>query len=420
MRLINFIEAPLSFIFLGTKGKARYATAALLAEFNAPPLDSTHHPYPDNIVRLVYSMKVYEAQIKRGLGLGFLSSFIPGTTSFKARMNYLRAAMALDEHILVRVDANKHHFNVFDRLLLKSATSPLHFLAKFLEEYSGILISVKKRTLRDKSFEALTDYYLRRIIFDEVEASQIAFNVIHTLGNPVRILSALLDFLNHCVYALLGSPSVLENPSSSPFQVMLDRHAATFFLCVRLPVATLEAAVDSFWKAIAAITFRPIIFLYQATQQTLHYRGKEFIVTDTDTLRAVKVIRKINKANQQSSIASYEGELNEEEVEVNKPIYSQTFSKIYCAMSKPMDHTTEYMTMQKNGVYQKGRPLDHQVMLAATSKKARELEIYTNFYIRNKHRFTKVKDDQTINAPMSDGHSLLDIINSEFCRASKI
>lgn len=85
--LKTFLNHPLIFLFISARGNAFISTA-----------EATNNDWSmqkNTIDNAKQAKNIYDRQIRRYLGLGFLLSFIPGTEAFIARKEYLSSLVHL-------------------------------------------------------------------------------------------------------------------------------------------------------------------------------------------------------------------------------------------------------------------------------------------------------------------------------------
>jgi hypothetical protein len=184
-----YLDYIFQFLFINSKGKALIDSVHLMKRGKNRPYTLGNFDPP---VEAEKAKSIYELQIRRYFGLGFLFSFIPGTEAFTARTEYFSSLRTLHLYIDYGVSRSDHRFLHYLRL------TPLYFLDNFIWKIYAIpfiddVRHPERRTFHEASYELPI---LSDLLQSQKENRQEKWYkyLVHTLVNPIRILSSLLRF----------------------------------------------------------------------------------------------------------------------------------------------------------------------------------------------------------------------------------
>ncbi|MBA3535585.1 MAG: hypothetical protein H0T84_03085 [Tatlockia sp.] len=296
-KLNYYLDYPIKFLFLNSKGKALISCAQNMFK-NDEFSDFIIHG-PTN------SKEIYDKLIRRYFGFGFLMSFIPGTEAFTARTEYFLSLLKLHEKIEKYLDEQnlKSHSPYFH---LKNAhpivLSPLYFLNNFIKIYYEILdedeihidklISNRKRNFNEliSYLPIVSDIFSYNGELKELRTIQNWHkNIIHSLINPVRVISSLLRFLHLSINRIfeIGDKDLYE---SSISRRLLKLFSAFIFVPLRLVASLIQSSVDLVLNTIDLLLLEPIRFFYEAVEQYLDFKDEEFIYIPTEEYKGIVYI----------------------------------------------------------------------------------------------------------------------------------
>lgn len=438
MGILSAIDKSLSFFMLSTRGDTRVEEATKVYEFRRNYSITCYLILPE-IIQATHLQSFYNFQIRRKFGLGFLLSFIPSTQAFKARVDYFKATLALDNVILIsrRANVKSPTLSLFlCALASRSPTSLLFYFKGFIDKYLGVIVNTKSYIINNRkiSIKRLVHRLPIIISFYKKTKTQVFLDIMHTLFNPAKFFSLLLSFCHVSVDRFFEIGAREGSESAWP-RVLLKSLSGLIFLPMRIIVATIEAAIDSLGKTIKFICFSPLQFLYQSALQTIKYFDKNLITTDIHTLRGIKAVRKVvktlNKLEPQSLSALGQTDQSVDEKKNRFVVHRQSYGKVYCSLRKQGYHSTEYVTIDEAKVYQPYYYLDEKkirhplnlqfnvpvILTTNSSKKIEEIEKYGSFFKTNKQRF---KYCEPLNQQSSEeGISLAEDIRDTFIRIER-
>ncbi|MBA3537816.1 MAG: hypothetical protein H0T84_14605 [Tatlockia sp.] len=265
------------FLFINSKGKALINSAHLIN-------NGKHRPvllnYYNPIVDAEDAKSIYEVQIRRYLGLGFLFSFIPGTEAFTARTEYFGSLLSLHNYIKVDGAANNSDQPYLHYIRL----TPLYFLDNFVGEIYTIPPFNERSSLSDLPFN-----------IDHLKQVDWYKTLGHTLLNPIKIVSFLLRLFHCSLVALVFSVlnyCVLAEALRWTTQML--------FLPLHVVVAIAEASVDLVLNCLDTLLLDPLRFVHEIAKQFLFLQNKshEFVYIPSEEYGGIDNIDNILKINQ--------------------------------------------------------------------------------------------------------------------------
>lgn len=331
-KLNYYLDYPVKFFFINSKGNLLITHSHDLDEMSN--LQSGEREFSDEHSRPTSLAKeartIYNKQIRRYLGFGFVASFLPGTEAFMARKDYFSSLLQLHKKTEGDIESlrSKDHFLTscpWHTNLIGIGLSPFFFLEGLLFEFYSIIYDIRefKRhcidDIRKDSFFELMTYlpiisdiaYAPRGLPDEVKQKEIKLtwykNLSLTFINPVRLVSSTLKFLHYTVYAIfeLGADyndHKAQNKASLPRQI-LKGIAAAFFIPFRLLIGVVEKSVDLVWSAVNALLIEPFRFVYEAGKQLADTWPKKFLYLPNEEYKGIK---SVSQALQQETIPAPE------------------------------------------------------------------------------------------------------------------
>lgn len=311
MKFLNWIDQALLFPFIGSKGSKRLTWSKLLK--NNLIEDSAA---PDVILQADSMRIVYETQIRRGLGLGFFASFIPGTSFFKARKNYFNTLIELQYATQENLnDANSEQMDFVYRLLTNLSMTPFSSLENLILDYDSIFAPFPG-AISDNQKHTLNELFLFFFPFvSDIAKAGLNYkdrtdlvvkslkNIFQNIINPAKPILNLLLLLNLSLFRLIEIGSKKDSKSSVIRKGLKGLVGGVFFLPL-LITTTIMSVIDSFWSLARTLTIKPYQFLVSAVKQTYQTRNKEFIITDTYSWREAKVVNKTAKILQKNELNS--------------------------------------------------------------------------------------------------------------------
>ncbi len=228
---------------------------------------------------------IYDKQIKRYLGFGFLASFIPGTEAFLARTDYFLSLLEIHRKIENQLEGGEFYAKHFHTIGL----TPLYFLSTFVAKFYEITATAKTNILVNRK-DTLGDLgsYLP-IVSDIVWYSSRRGETIHiqenwykhlfsSLLNPIKLVSSALRFLHRSVDTFYELGTETRTESSLP-RLLLKGISALFFIPIRLLVSLIEKTVDLGLSVLETLFIEPLRFGYEVVEQLLETWDKEYVYT---------------------------------------------------------------------------------------------------------------------------------------------
>ncbi|MBA3535855.1 MAG: hypothetical protein H0T84_04490 [Tatlockia sp.] len=275
-----YLDYLIKFLFINSKGNLFMHTeeAELFGRYS-----DVHFP-----------KKIYDHQIRRYFGLGFLASFIPGTEAFSARMDYLSSL--LESHKIIENRLSRYNDSFYYHLI---KLTPLYFLKDFLKYYEIAHKSIKNINKIRKSnlSELLPELPIMSDILVKNDyrkghstRADWYIHLGHSLLNPFRMLSSLLLFLHNSVDAILESGESYTFSNPTVHLMVFKAMSAIIFVPLRLLVGVMEATVDLGLSILDSLFLDPIRFGYEVISQHLETKSMEYLYVPYEECDGIRKI----------------------------------------------------------------------------------------------------------------------------------
>ncbi|MBA3537818.1 MAG: hypothetical protein H0T84_14615 [Tatlockia sp.] len=279
-KALYYLDYVFKFLFINSKGKALLTSAKLIQ------LDEDFHAdgFFMPSVTAENAKSIYDQQIRRYFGLGFLSSFIPGTEAFIARTEYFSSLLKLHKNI--RKNASDSDLP----LLHYTNLSPFYFLNNYVLRLYGIPWRKDGRDPPKRTFaEALLELPLVSDWQQSKKYNQPEEwykNLGHTLLNPLRILSSLLRFFHFSLDALIDLIKPYDHLARAGLRIL----SVVIFYPFHFLAAVAESTVDFVLNCLDTLLIDPLRFGYEVAQQGLQTLFSEYFYVSSEEYDGVAYI----------------------------------------------------------------------------------------------------------------------------------
>ncbi len=360
MKFTDLIDIPFTFLMPSTTSNKKLASALSLYQKKSGYLYSALDYYPDEICQLFMTKNAYEFYVQRSFGLGIIASLIPGTKAFQLRKDVVVSSLELESFIFDKLAKNKE-LMLFEKTIHFLRTTPFFFLDQFFSKYSTVL-----RTANNNIMFSRKEQFIRLLlrlpvlsdIFTAETLGEATLNIIHTVINPVRLITSLLTFIHRTIDTTFEIGSSRRGPSNG-LRIGLKSLSALLFLPLRLLSSTIEGCVDTGLNFLKHITLSPIAFLYQSIKQTITTFNKSTFLSTVEQLQGGKSVRRlINFAPEDERI-------------VNKKANELYDVSGNSQNSNPYHDLTKFALFNRAGI---GLPKRAPVVVITTSQKAKAIK----------------------------------------------
>ncbi|TAL65080.1 MAG: hypothetical protein EPN84_02145 [Legionella sp.] len=356
MNILSTINRTFSFFAINSKGQT------CIDVFTSDIANAEQIVEPYILKHARTAQKVYEIQIRRAFGLNFFLSFIPFTDAFKARIAYLQAIENLYPYINKKVNKVSRAEDYIHRL----TTTPFYFLREFFEHYIELATDIEQSPKIIKQLSknqvVIKLPFLQDLFILQKDAFTLnknwAWNLLHTLINPLRIVLDLFNFM-HSGLEAFAEIGLNKQSDASLLSLVVKYPTMIIFIPVKLLITSMVALIDLIWTGLYHLTISPFHFLYEAIKQAVEHFNQDFVLADIYSLQGARVIRKLDK-----------------DVDLRTDRFTTLSSQITSEESK----TNQYLVHSKRDIYTRTHHTHELTVIATSSEKAAAIRGRIQFF----------------------------------------